>query len=180
MGQQFGRAPSQSGCRRGATWRRRHSPVVGGQRCHRDPAEPPALFARRARRSHHPEEPPRRERLGRSAGGGGVVVRGYVPDAGDLVWLTFDPRAGHEQRGRRPALILSPRAYNAKARLAFAWPTTSPMKGYPFEVALPPGGKIAGAILADHVKNVDWQARHIVFEAKAPAEIVTDVRERLR
>jgi len=109
-----------------------------------------------------------------------VVARAYVPDAGDLVWLTFDPQAGHEQRGRRPALILSPRAYNAKARLAVACPVTSQVKGYPFEVPLPAGGKIAGAILADHVKNLDWQARRVVFEAKAPEAIVTDVRERLR
>ena len=72
----------------------------------------------------------------------GVVARAYVPDAGDLVWLTFDPQAGHEQRGRRPALILSPRAYNAKARLAIACPITSQVKGYPFEVPLPTGGKI--------------------------------------
>ena len=109
-----------------------------------------------------------------------MVTRAYVPDAGDLVWLTFDPQAGHEQRGRRPALILSPRAYNAKARLAIACPITSHEKGYPFEVPLPPGGKISGVILADHVKNLDWQARRVAFEAKAPAEVVTDVRERLR
>ena len=109
-----------------------------------------------------------------------MVARAYVPDAGDLVWLTFDPHAGHEQRGRRPALILSPRAYNANARLAIACPITSQVKGYPFEVALPADGKITGVVLADHVKNVDWQARQIVFEAKAPADIVTDVRERLR
>jgi len=109
-----------------------------------------------------------------------VVVRAYVPDAGDLVWLRFDPQAGHEQRGRRPALILSPRIYNAKARLAIACPVTSHVKGYPFEVPLPLGGKIGGVVLADHVKNVDWQARRVAFEAKAPEEIVTDVRERLR
>jgi mRNA interferase MazF len=109
-----------------------------------------------------------------------VVRRGYVPDAGDLVWLTFDPQAGHEQRGRRPALILSPRAYNAKARLAIACPVTSQTKGYPFEVPLPGRGAITGAVLSDHVKNLDWQARRIVFEAKAPADVVTDVRERLR
>jgi mRNA interferase MazF len=109
-----------------------------------------------------------------------VVVRAYVPDAGDLVWLTFDPQAGDEQRGRRPALILSPRIYNAKARLAIACPVTSHVKGYPFEVPLPLGGKIGGVVLADHVKNVDWQARRVAFEAKAPEEIVTDVRERLR
>jgi mRNA interferase MazF len=109
-----------------------------------------------------------------------VVARGWVPNAGDLVWLTFDPQAGHEQRGRRPALILSPRAYNAKARLAVACPITSQIKGYPFEVPLPPGGPIVGAVLADHVKNLDWQARHVIFEAKAPADVLTDVRERLR
>jgi mRNA interferase MazF len=103
-----------------------------------------------------------------------------VPDAGDLVWLTFDPQAGHEQRGRRPALILSPRIYNAKARLAIACPITSHVKGYPFEVSLPPGGKIVGAVLADHVKNLDWQVRQAVFEAKAADDVVTEVRERLR
>ena len=109
-----------------------------------------------------------------------MVVSQYVPDAGDLVWLTFDPQAGHGQRGRRPALILSPRAYNRRARLAIACPITSQVKGYPFEVLLPPGGTIEGAVLADHVKNLDWQVRRAVFEAKAPVEIVTDVRERLR
>lgn len=109
-----------------------------------------------------------------------MVARTYVPDAGDLVWLTFDPQAGHEQRGRRPALILSPRVYNSKARLAIACPITSQVKGYPFEVPLPPGGKVSGVVLADHVKNLDWQARRVEFEAQAPNEIVTDVRERLR
>ncbi len=109
-----------------------------------------------------------------------MVTRAYVPDAGDLVWLTFDPQAGHEQRGRRPALILSPRAYNAKARLAIACPITSHVKGYPFEVPLPPGGKIVGAVLADHVKNLDWEVRRVVFETKAPGDVVIDVRERLR
>ena len=109
-----------------------------------------------------------------------MVARAYIPDAGDLVWLTFDPQAGHEQRGRRPALILSPRAYNSKARLAIACPITSQVKGYPFEVPLGPGGKISGVVLADHVKNLDWQAPRVGFEAKASDEIVTDVRERLR
>ena len=110
----------------------------------------------------------------------GVVARAYIPDAGDLVWLTFDPHAGHEQRGRRPALILSPRVYNSKARLAIACPITSHVKGYPFEVPLPPGSKISGVVLADHVKNLDWQARRVVFEAKATTETLMDVRERLR
>jgi mRNA interferase MazF len=109
-----------------------------------------------------------------------VVTRRYVPDAGDLVWLAFDPLAGHEQRGRRPALILSPRAYNARARLAIACPVTRQAKGYPFEVPLPGRGAITGVVLSDHVKSLDWQAWRIVFEAKAPADVVTDVRERLR
>jgi mRNA interferase MazF len=118
--------------------------------------------------------------MGRAGRRRNVVARAYVPDAGDLVWLTFDPHARREQRGRRPALILSPRAYNARARLAIACPITSHIKGYPFEVSLPPGDKISGAVLADHVKNLDWQARRVVFEAKAPTQIVTEVRERLR
>jgi mRNA interferase MazF len=109
-----------------------------------------------------------------------VVARGYVPDAGDLVWLTFDPHLGPEERGRRQALILSPRAYNAKARLAIACPITNQLKGYPFEVSLPPGGKIGGVILADHVKNLDWQARRVEFAARATTDILEDVRERLR
>ena len=109
-----------------------------------------------------------------------MVGKPYVPDAGDLVWLTFDPQAGHEQGGRRPALILSPREYNAKARLALACPITSQRKGYPFEVALPEGQSIAGVVLADHVKNLDWQARKAAFESKAPAVLVAEVRERLR
>ena len=108
------------------------------------------------------------------------MTRAYVPDAGDLVWLTFDPHAGREPRGRRSALILSPRVYNAKARLAIACSITSQAKGYPFEVPLPGGGAITGVVLADHVKNLDWHARRVVFEAKVPADTVTDVRERLR
>jgi mRNA interferase MazF len=103
-----------------------------------------------------------------------------VPDAGDLVWLTFDPQAGHEQRGRRPALILSPRAYNTKTSLAIACPVTSHAKSYPFEVSLPDDGRVTGVVLADHVKNLDWNARHVEFAATAPADVLTDVSERLR
>ena len=109
-----------------------------------------------------------------------MVARNYVPNAGDLVWLTFHPQAGHEQRGRRPALILSPRAYNAKARLAIACPISSHAKGYPFEVILPDHGKVTGVVLADHVKNLDWTARRVKFAATAPIEVLTDVRERFR
>jgi mRNA interferase MazF len=109
-----------------------------------------------------------------------LVARSYVPDAGDLVWLTFDPQAGREPRGRRPALILSPRAYNGKARLAIACPITSQAKGYPFEVALRDDSKVTGVILADHVQNLDWNARRVEFAATVRAEVLTDVRERLR
>ena len=108
-----------------------------------------------------------------------MVVRSYVPEAGDLVWLTFDPQAGHEQRGRRPALILSPRAYNAKARLAIACPITSHAKGYPFEVALPDHGKVTGVVLADHVKNLDWKARNAKLICKVPQTVVDDVLKKL-
>lgn len=96
------------------------------------------------------------------------------------MWLTFDPHVGHEQRGRRPALILSPRAYNAKTGLALACPVTSQIKGYPFEVPLGPGGTIGGVVLADHVKNLDWKARGIVFESKAGSEVLAEVLARLR
>jgi mRNA interferase MazF len=109
-----------------------------------------------------------------------VVTKAYVPDAGDFVWLTFDPQAGHEQRGRRPALILSPRAYNAKSGLATACPVTSHVKGYPFEVVISSGGAVSGAVLCDHLKSLDWRERRAKFAAKAPDELLTDARERLR
>ena len=109
-----------------------------------------------------------------------MVARRYVPDAGDLVWITFDPQADDEQRGRRPALILSPRAYNAQARLAIACPVTSHAKGYPFEVTLPDDGKVTGVVLSDHVKSLDWTARRVEFAESAPVDVVTEVREKLR
>lgn len=85
---------------------------------------------------------------------------GYVPDRGDLVWLSFDPQAGHEQAGRRPAVILSPVSYNRNSGLALVAPVTSQVKGYPFEVPIPAGMRIRGVILADHLKSVDWRARN--------------------
>ncbi len=109
-----------------------------------------------------------------------MVDKLYIPDAGDLIWLTFDPQAGHEQGGRRPALILSPREYNAKALLALACPVTSQKKGYPFEVAIPAGNAIVGVVLADHIKNLDWVARKAAFAYKADSALVGEVRERLR
>src|SRR5512136_3155042 len=98
----------------------------------------------------------------REAGRQGIVVsrRGsYIPERGDAVWITLDPQAGHEQGGRRPALVLSPAAYNGRVGLALLCPITSQRKGYPFEVALPAGLKIQGVVLADQVKSLDWQIR---------------------
>jgi mRNA interferase MazF len=83
----------------------------------------------------------------------------YVPERGDLIWLSFSPQAGHEQAGRRPALVLSPAAYNKGAGLALVVPVTSHIKGYPFEVLLPSGLPVSGVILSDHLKSVDWRAR---------------------
>jgi len=80
----------------------------------------------------------------------------YTPAQGDIVWIMFNPQAGHEQAGRRPALVLSPAAYNAKVGLALFCPITSQIKGYPFEVLLPADLPVAGVILADQVKNLDW------------------------
>lgn len=84
---------------------------------------------------------------------------GYVPSRGDIVWLQFDPQAGSEQAGHRPALVISPRSYNAKVGLAVFCPLTTHVKGYPFEVVLPEGGKAQGAVLADQVKSLDWRIR---------------------
>jgi len=107
------------------------------------------------------------------------VSQPYAPAAGDLVWLEFDPQAGGEQAGRRPALILSPLAYNQKTGLAIACPVTSHVKGYPFEVALPEGGKVRGVVLSDHVKSLDWRARKAVKAGAAPSSVVDEVRARL-
>lgn len=104
----------------------------------------------------------------------------YVPERGDLLWLTFDPQAGREQAGRRPALVLSPASYNRRASLALVCPVTTQVKGYPFEVVLPPGLPLAGVILADHLKSSDWAARRAQFIAKAPREVLEDVTAKLR
>lgn len=103
----------------------------------------------------------------------------WTPDAGDLVWLTFDPQAGREQAGRRPALVLSPSSYNRRSGLAIMCPITSRIKGYPFEVELPRGLDVSGAILADHVKSLDWRVRRAEFAGKAPAPVLREVQARL-
>jgi mRNA interferase MazF len=98
--------------------------------------------------------------------------KGYVPHRGDAVWVSLDPQAGHEQAGRRPALVLSPATYNEKVGLALLCPITSQVKGYPFEVPLPRGLKVAGVALADQVKSLDWRARKATRIAKVPDDVV--------
>jgi mRNA interferase MazF len=107
------------------------------------------------------------------------VTRGWAPDSGDLVWLTFDPQAGREQAGRRPALVLSPASYNRRSGLALVCPITGRIKGYPFEVELPEGLPVGGAVLADHVKSLDWQKRRAELAGRVPAEVLRDVQARL-
>jgi mRNA interferase MazF len=103
------------------------------------------------------------------------VARDYVPDRGDIVWLQFDPQAGHEQAGRRPAFVVSPRAYNRKVGLALFCPISSRVKGYPFEVVLSEGGKVQGVILSDQMKSLDWRARKASRFDRASAEVVQEV-----
>lgn len=103
----------------------------------------------------------------------------FVPDAGDLVWLTFDPQAGREQAGRSPALVMSPRSYNARSGLALACPITNQVKGYPFEVAIPGSAGAAGVILADHLRSIDWKARHAEPLGRCTDEVMDEVRARL-
>ena len=104
----------------------------------------------------------------------------YVPERGDLIWLTFDPQAGREQAGRRPALVLSPSAYNRRANLALVCPITDQAKGYPFEVKLPEGLSISGVVLADHLKSADWAVRHAEFAAKAPSDVLAEVTAKVK
>jgi len=103
---------------------------------------------------------------------------GYVPSRGDIVWLNFTPQAGHEQMGTRPALILSPEKYNKKTGLAICCPITSNIKGYPFEVRVT-GKKINGAVLADHLKNLDWKIRKAKFIEKASKEVVDECLKKI-
>ena len=102
-----------------------------------------------------------------------------MPDQGDAVWLTFDPQAGHEQSGRRPAVVLSPRAYNARTGLAIFCPVTSQIKGYPFEVVLAAELPVGGAVLADQVRSLDWQARRAARICKLPHDTISEILGKL-
>jgi len=99
----------------------------------------------------------------------------YVPEKGDLVWLSFSPQSGHEQAGRRPAVCLSPSIYNGKTGLGIFCPITSKVKGYPFEVPLPKGCPIQGVVLADQIRNLDWRTRKAAFIAPLPPKVLEEI-----
>ena len=98
----------------------------------------------------------------------------YVPERGDIVWVDFTPQAGHEQAGKRPAIVLSPKIYNSQVGLMLCCPITTQIKGYPFEVAVKAIDK-PGVVLADQLKSLDWRARHAVKAGVAPVAVVKDV-----
>ena len=102
----------------------------------------------------------------------------YVPDAGDIVWLNFTPQAGHEQAGRRPALVLSPAAYNGKTSLMICCPLTTQIKNYPFEVLV--GGVPPSAVLADQVKSLDWRSRNARRKSRVAPEQLAETRAKIR
>ena len=99
-------------------------------------------------------------------------MMGYIPERGDTIWITLNQQAGHEQAGRRPAVVLSPALYNGRVGLVICCPITNQIKGYPFEVVLPSGLAVTGAVLSDQVKSLDWRVRNATFIcALAPATI---------
>jgi mRNA interferase MazF len=108
-----------------------------------------------------------------------VGSRAYVPQCGDVVWITLNPQAGYEQAGRRPAVVLSPQSYNGKTGLALLCPITNQIKGYPFEVLIPAALPIAGAVLSDQVKSLDWRARNAELICTLPTETISEVLQKL-
>ncbi len=105
--------------------------------------------------------------------------RGYLPERGDAIWITLNPQAGHEQSGRRPALVVSPGAYNGKVGLALLCPITSQVKGYPFEVLIPARLRVSGAVLSDQVKSLDWRARRAELIDRLPESTVSEVLQKI-
>jgi len=105
------------------------------------------------------------------------MARRYVPEAGDIVWLNFTPQAGHEQAGHRPALVLSPAAYNEKTSLMICCPVTTKVKNYPFEVLI--AGTPQSVVLADQVKSLDWRVRKATRKRVVSAEELADVRAKI-
>jgi mRNA interferase MazF len=108
-----------------------------------------------------------------------VTWQGYVPERGDVVWITLTPQAGHEQAARHPAVVLSPLAYNGKVGLALLCPLTNQIKGYPYEVLMPAGLPVSGAILADQVKSLDWRVRQAEWLCRLPQDVIDEVLDKL-
>lgn len=107
------------------------------------------------------------------------MVRAYVPEAGDIVWLEFDPQAGREQAGRRPAVVLTPEGYNKKTNLLVCCPLTTQIKGYPFEVLVEIDG-VQSAILSDQVKSLDWKIRKAKYKNKVSSAILGEVKAKAK
>lgn len=103
---------------------------------------------------------------------------GYVPERGDVVRISLSPQAGHEQSGRRPAVVVSPAVYNGKVGLAILCPITTRVKGYPFEVLIPEGLPVKGVILSDQAKSLDWRARQAEFICVLPDQIISSVLQK--
>ena len=101
----------------------------------------------------------------------------YIPDRGDIIWLEFDPQKGHEQKGRRPGIVLSKKEYNQKSNLALICPITSRIKDYPFEVRI--NSIIQGVILSDQIRSIDWKSRNAAFIEKILEEILKEILENI-
>jgi mRNA interferase MazF len=106
--------------------------------------------------------------------------RPYCPDVNDIIRINFDPQAGREQAGARPAIVLSPRRYNQIVRLCIVCPITNQAKGYPFEVAIPAGGAVTGVVLADQVKSLSWDQRNAVFLGVSPPGVLGEVKAKIK
>ena len=107
------------------------------------------------------------------------MIVDFIPDKGVIIWLSFDPQAGREQAGRRPAVVLSPAMYNEKSGLALVCPITNKIKSYPFEVRLPDDLPVSGVVLSDHLKSIDWNKRRAEFICQAPDEVMSEVQSKL-
>jgi mRNA interferase MazF len=104
----------------------------------------------------------------------------YVPERGDAVWIDFNPQAGHEQAGRRPAIVISPKSYNGKVGLCLLCPITNKVKGYPFEVSIPADSSVTGVILSDQVKSLDWRVRNVEFITQLPENVINEVLKKIK
>lgn len=107
------------------------------------------------------------------------MTKNYIPDRGDIIWISLNPQAGHEQAGRRPVLVLSPSLYNKKVGLVIICPITNQVKGYPFEVIIPEDADVTGAVLSDQVKSLDWKVRKAELICKLSNPFVKQVLKKL-